>query len=142
MSGRFPPLSAQMVADFQTGTGDKVRGTEFCTFVKHALDKDAAVAAGHVLGRLEAEACHVPDGADHAVLIVSEETLRVVFDDSDAVLARQFHNRIHIADIPIQMHRYNRFASFVDKTLSRFHTDAMVIDVDVGKTRNRARLNH
>ena len=60
-------------------------------------DGAALAARGHILGGMEAEASHVPQGTDGPGVVRTGEGLRSIFDDEETVLCCQDHDGVHIA---------------------------------------------
>src|SRR6266566_10160469 len=71
----------------------------------------AAFAATEILGFMETQSCKRPKRAEVSSSIFSIKTMRILFDDSNAMLPRNGCDRVHFASDARVMHKKNRFCA-------------------------------
>ena len=99
----------------------------------------AAGGEGFVLAKTARR--QMADRARLAALVGTAKRLGVVFDDDQIVLLRQLHDRVHVTDVPVKVDRNDRLGSRGDELFDRLDADAVVVDVDVGESRDRPGLD-
>ena len=88
-----------------------------------------------VFARIEAEAGCISECADSASLIGGAMGLRAVLDHLEAVLMDDLHDRIHVAGLPVQVHRHDCLGSGCDRRLDSRGIDVEGADVRLYKDR-------
>ena len=69
------------------------------------------------------------------------EGLGVVLDHEQVVLLGERHDRVHVADVAVEVHRHDRLGPRRDQLLGRLDADAVVVEVHVGEAGNGAGLD-
>ena len=98
----------------------------------------ALAAGGERLVLAEAARRDVAECAGLLALVDAAEGLGVVLDDEEFVPLRERQDRVHVAYVAVQVHRHDRLRPAVDELLCRREADAVVLEIHVGETRNRA----
>ncbi len=101
----------------------------------------AFAASGEGLVLAEAARIDVTKRTGLAALVFAANSLGVVFNDKQVVLLGESVELVHIADVAVQVDRDDRLGALIDQLFSGFDADAVVVDVDVSKARNRAGLD-
>src|SRR6202045_2268553 len=66
---------------------------------------------------IKTETGHVSDAADRTAFILCSVRLRGIFDNNQPMSTRDFHDRIHVGGLAIQMHREDRLRAGADRRL-------------------------
>jgi len=104
-------------------------------------DHAAFPARGEGLVLAETARSDVSDGAGLPALVRAAKGLRVVLDDMQTVRFGQFQQRVHVGHVAVKVHGHDRLGPLLDQFFHALHAQAVVITVDVGKTRHRTRLH-
>ena len=104
-------------------------------------DHAAFAASGEGFILAKAATGNVAERAGFFAFVDTAEGFGVVFDDEQFVFFGERANFVHVADVAIKVHGHDRFGAFVDQFLGGFDTDAVVVQINVGKTRDGAGLD-
>ena len=98
-------------------------------------EDDAAFAGCHRLAGLEAESAATSQSADLAPAPFAAVRMRRVFQQSDAILAGDGLERVHIGGTATQMHGDDGFTALVDGGFRQFRINTVVGRADVNQDR-------
>ncbi len=104
-------------------------------------DHSALAPGGKGLVLAETATGHVPQRAGLPAAVGAAQRFGVVLDHPQVIFPGQSPDRVHVADIPIQVDRHEGLRAGGHELLGRLHAQAMVLQVDIGKPRNRPRLD-
>src|SRR6266850_435925 len=102
----------------------------------------AAFGSGDVLGRVEAEARQVPNGSDLAAVVRGFYGVRRIFDQQEAVPARELLDLVHAAGAASVVDRQDRTRARGNCGRDQRRIDVARVTLDVNEDRARARVDN
>jgi hypothetical protein len=105
-------------------------------------DDHAALAGGHVLGRVEAEHGPLAEGADRSAVELGSVGLGGILEHGEAVLLRQGGEPPHVGGVTVEVDGHDRGGAGADRPGGRLGVEAEAVALDVGEHRRGSRKHY